>query len=133
MAGRDWRRGIHRRAAAVTRGQMDRATYRRVADCRLRVSDEIREQPISAGYVTPAARPGDLVRRLSEIIRLDSAQFVVQSIRHPLISIATNASNKTRLSQKVFFSSTKRAGVGCPAAPAGGPKLMSTTSFEFCG
>ena len=27
--------------------------------CRLRVSDEIREQPISAGYVTPAARPGN--------------------------------------------------------------------------
>ena len=47
MAGRDWR-GIHRRAAAVTCGQMDRATYRRVANCRLRVSDEIREQPISA-------------------------------------------------------------------------------------
>jgi hypothetical protein len=90
--------------------------------CRLRVSDEIREQPISAGYVTPAARPGDLVRRLSEIIRLDCAQFVVQSIRHPLISIATNASNKTRLSQKTFFYSTKRAGVGCPAAPAGRPE-----------
>ena len=132
MAGRDWRRGIHRRAA-FTRGQMDRATYRRVADCRLRVSDEIREQPISAGYVTPAARPGDLVRRLSEIIRLDSAQFVVQSIRHPLISIATNASNKTRLSQKVFFPQQNvLASVVLPHRP-GGPKLMSTTSFEFCG
>ena len=132
MAGRDWR-GIHRRAAAVTRGQMDRATYRRVANCRLRVSDEIREQPISAGYVTPAARPGDLVRRLSEIIRLDSAQFVVQSIRHPLISIATNASNKTRLSQKVFLPQRNvLASVVLPHRP-GGSKLMSTTSLEFCG
>jgi hypothetical protein len=97
---------------------MDRATYRRVANCRLRVSDEIREQPISAGYVTPAARPGDLVRRLSEIIRLDCAQLVVQSIRHPVISICDECLKQNTPQPKMFFYSTERAGVGCPAAPA---------------
>jgi hypothetical protein len=44
---------------------------------RLRISDEIREHPIPAGDVTPAVRNGD------PTIRLEGAQFVVESIRHP--------------------------------------------------
>jgi hypothetical protein len=90
--------------------------------CRLCVSDEFREHPISAGYVAPAACQGDSVRRLSEIIRLDCAQLVVQSIRHPVISICDECLKQNTPQPKMFFYSTERAGVGCPAAPAGRPE-----------
>ena len=51
--------------------------------CGLRISDEIREHPIPAGDVAPAVRNGDPMCCLGLTIRLEGAQFVVQSIRHP--------------------------------------------------
>jgi hypothetical protein len=50
---------------------------------RLRISDEIREHPIPAGDVMPAVRNGDPMCCLGQTIRLEGAQFVVESIRHP--------------------------------------------------